>query len=90
MNVSSPSCTRFGVSHTCPECKSEHLVKNGKTETGKQRYSCKKCNKRFIVNYTYNACASNTNQQIIPLSSRIFLIQKQNKGDASGRFCCLP
>jgi insertion element IS1 protein InsB len=60
-----PLCSRFGDSYKCPVCKSQHLVKNGKTKTGKQRYSCKKCNKRFIVNYTYNACASNTNQQII-------------------------
>jgi insertion element IS1 protein InsB len=60
-----PSYSRCGVSHTCPVCKSEHLVKNGKTKTGKQRYCCKKCNKRFITNYSYNACKPNTNQQII-------------------------
>ena len=59
------SCIRCGDRYKCPVCQSEHLVKNGKTKTGKQRYSCKKCNKQFIVNYTYNACASNTNQQII-------------------------
>jgi len=59
------SCSRFGDSYKCPCCQSEHLVKNGKTKTGKQRYSCKKCNKRFIINYSYNAYKSNINQQII-------------------------
>lgn len=59
------SCSRCGDRYKCPVCKSEHLVKNGKTKSGKQRYSCKKCNKRFITNYSYNACKPNTNQQII-------------------------
>ncbi len=65
MNQNRPSCSRFGVSHTCPECKSEQLIKSGITTNGKQRYCCKECSKRFITNYTYNACKSNTNQQII-------------------------
>lgn len=41
------------------------MVKNGKTKAGKQCYSCKKCNKRFIINYTYNAYQSDINQQIV-------------------------
>jgi len=65
MNKSDPSCSKFGVSHQCPICKSENLIKSGKTANGKQRYCCKKCNKRFIVNYCYNAYQSDTNQQII-------------------------
>jgi insertion element IS1 protein InsB len=65
MKENRPSCSRFGVSHTCPECKSEQLIKSGKTANGKQRYCCKKCNKRFIINYTYNACKPTTNKQII-------------------------
>jgi IS1 family transposase/transposase-like protein len=59
------SCFRFGDRYKCPLCQSDHLVKNGKTKTGKQRFSCKKCNKRFIINYAYNACKPNINQQII-------------------------
>ncbi|MCX5782917.1 MAG: IS1 family transposase [Elusimicrobia bacterium] len=31
----------------CPRCGSRNNVKNGKTTTGRQRYSCKMCNKRF-------------------------------------------
>lgn len=36
----------------CPKCKSNNIIKRGflKTETeNKQRYSCKECNKRFVV-----------------------------------------
>lgn len=65
MNQSSPSCIRFGVSYFCPVCKSENLIKSGKTANGKQRYCCKECCKRLIIHYTYNACQPNTNQQIV-------------------------
>ena len=47
-----PLCIRCGDSYKCPVCKSEYLVENGKTQAGKQRYSCKECSKRFITEYT--------------------------------------
>ena len=59
------SCIKFGVGHTCPICNSDKLIKSGKTTNGKQRYCCKECSKRFIIDYTYNAYSSDTNQQII-------------------------
>ena len=65
MKENSTSCIRFGVSITCPVCKSTQLIKSGKTSTQKQRYSCKECKKRFIIDYTYNACKSNIDQQIV-------------------------
>ena len=65
MNENNPLCSRFGVSHTCPICKSDKLIKSGKTTNGKQRYCCQKCNKRFITEYTYKAYQSNINQQIV-------------------------
>ena len=65
MNQNRPSCIKFGVSHQCPICKSENLIKSGITTNGKQRYCCKECSKRFITKYSYNACKPNTNQQII-------------------------
>jgi IS1 family transposase len=34
----------------------------------KQRYKCKDCGKRFITEYTYNACKIDINQQIITLT----------------------
>jgi len=36
MNENNHSCFRFGVSHICPKCKSDKLIKSGKTVTGKQ------------------------------------------------------
>jgi len=64
MNQNKPSCFRFGVSHQCPICQSNQLIKSGKTGNGKQRYCCKNCKKRFIIDYTYNAYRQDTNQQI--------------------------
>jgi insertion element IS1 protein InsB len=65
MIENSTSCSRFGVSHTRPICKSDRLIKSGKTTNNKQRYCCKDCRKRFILSYNYNAYRSNTNQQIV-------------------------
>lgn len=33
----------------CPKCKSDQYTKDGKTQAGKQRYKCKKCNFHFSV-----------------------------------------
>jgi insertion element IS1 protein InsB len=60
-----PSCSRFGVSYSCPTCKSTQLIKSGKTATEKQRYCCKECSKRFIIDYSYQAYKTDINQQII-------------------------
>ena len=32
----------------CPDCGSEHVVKNGKTQAGSQLWKCKACGKRFV------------------------------------------
>ena len=37
----------------CPICKSEALYKNGKTETGKQRYLCLLCGRQFSPGARY-------------------------------------
>jgi len=65
MNENHPSCSKFGVRYACTICKSDKLIKSGKTATGKQRYCCKECSKRFITDYSYNAYQPNTNLQII-------------------------
>ena len=72
------SCIRFGVSYFCPACRSEHLIKSGKTATGKQRYQCKNCEKRFLAAYTYNAYKSDVNQNIITFT-------KEGLGIRNGR-----
>ena len=68
MKKNSPSCFKFGVSYFCPVCKSVHLIKSGFTDNKKQRYKCKKCGKRFITEYTYNAYQLSINQQISTLT----------------------
>jgi len=35
--------------HTCPECQSSEVVKNGINATGKQNYLCKKCHRQFVL-----------------------------------------
>lgn len=46
----------------CLVCKNES-VKNG-FQSGKQRYKCKSCNKKFQLEYHYQACNSRTNDLI--------------------------
>ena len=33
----------------CPSCQSKHFVKNGKSNTNKQRYRCKQCAYNFSI-----------------------------------------
>ena len=65
MNENSPTCIKFGVAYNCPVCKSIKLIKSGTTSNKKQRYKCKECSKRFIVNYTYKAYLPDINLKII-------------------------
>ncbi|MDR1678976.1 MAG: IS1 family transposase [Prevotellaceae bacterium] len=65
MKENSPSCIRFGVCYFCPVCRSADLSKDGRTANDKQRYKCKKCSKRFITEYSYNACKQAINQKIV-------------------------
>ena len=67
MVSSSTSCIKCvdGI-NICIYCTGK-LVRNGFSETRKQRYKCKDCNKTIVENYTYNACFSNVNKQIILL-----------------------
>ena len=34
----------------CPECGSQHIVKNGFTPKYKQKYKCADCKKQFVIN----------------------------------------
>lgn len=52
----------------CSLCNSESFIKAGFTKQNKQRYQCKKCGKKFIFNYTYQAYQPSINQQIITLT----------------------
>lgn len=59
------SCIKVSDTHICPFCYSPKIVKNGHTKIHKQQYFCKNCLKRFLNYYTYNACYSNFNENII-------------------------
>lgn len=51
----------------CPDCGSEDVVKNGKSNEGKQRYLCRErdCRRRsFIRDYFYRGYLSAIKQQI--------------------------
>ncbi len=44
------------LGHRCSKSGDEKLiVRNGKTQDGRQRYKCKLCSKRFLKNYSYKA-----------------------------------
>ncbi len=60
MNLVAISCIRC-VGHS-------DLIKFGKSNQGKQRYKCWKCNKTRVKNYTYSAYNNNINRQIILLT----------------------
>ena len=71
MNIQEPFgtlCSRLGVEFQCPHCYSNNVVKSGKSSTGKQRYQCKYCHKRFITDYTYKAYLPDTDSKIIQLT----------------------
>ncbi len=68
MPVFTPLRFTFGVENSCcPKCNASNIIKSGFTSNKKQRYQCKKCNIRFIHNYSYNAYANSTNQNIVAL-----------------------
>lgn len=51
----------------CPSCNSQNVVKNGKSDEGKQRYRCRnaECRRRsFIREYSYRGYLPEIKQQI--------------------------
>ena len=66
-------CSRLGVEFLCPHCHSNNILKSGKSSTGKQRYRCKNCQKRFIADYTYKA-------YLLGFDSKITQLTKEGLG----------
>ncbi len=33
----------------CPNCESSHIVKNGRTHSGKQNFKCRNCGRQFVI-----------------------------------------
>ena len=55
----------------CPDCGSEDVVKNGKSNEGKQRYLCRyaDCHRRtFIQDYSYRGYLPSIKQQITDMA----------------------
>jgi insertion element IS1 protein InsB len=38
------------ITHRCPHCRSQEIVKNGHSPTGKQQYRCKVCGRSGVLN----------------------------------------
>lgn len=50
--------------NSCIHCNYSYCIKAGKTSQNKKRYQCKKCRKKFIGNYSYNAYHKSSNHNI--------------------------
>ncbi len=44
----------------CPQCGSEHHVKNGHTYYGKQRFKCKDCGRQYVEGSQYQHISEET------------------------------
>ena len=42
----------LGIQMNCPKCKSEEIIKYGKTHYGKERFKCQSCGRQFVENPT--------------------------------------
>ena len=53
----------------CPYCQSEHIVRYGKSKSGKQKYKCcnEKCHKIFQLEYQYKACEPGIKEKVIAM-----------------------
>ena len=57
------------VQVACIHCyQTESVVKNGKADSGHQRYLCHSCKKSFQLAYTYNANQPGTHDRIIDMT----------------------
>ena len=50
----------------CPYCQSEHIVRYGKSKSGKQKYKCcnENCHKIFQLEYQYKACEPGIKEKV--------------------------
>jgi insertion element IS1 protein InsB len=61
-------CIKVSETGICPFCYSDKIIKNGTTRTKKQQYFCKRCKRRFLDYYSYNAYRKDINFQIVQLT----------------------
>jgi transposase-like protein len=68
----------------CPQCGSEHTVKNGKIHNDKPKFKCKYCGRQFIENPTNKVIDSQTKELIDRL-----LLERSRRHSASEEFLWL-
>jgi len=68
---------------TCPNCGSQHTVKNGSIHNQKQKYQCQNCQRQFIENPTNKVISLDT----IELIDRL-LLEKIPKAGIDERCSC--
>ena len=57
------------VQVACIQCReTENVVKNGRADTGNQRYLCRNCNKSFQLEYRSNGNRPGTHERIISMT----------------------
>ena len=56
----------------CPYCRSEHIVRYGKSKSGKQKYKCcnENCHKIFQLEYQYKACEPGIEEKVIAMVTK--------------------
>ena len=75
----------------CPDCGNENVVRNGKSNEGKQGYLCRHtdcCRRSFIRDYSYRGYLPSIKQQITDMAvngsgirdtARVLKISKSNR-----------
>ena len=48
----------------CPDCSTDHVVKNGRIHNGKQRFKCSHCGRQFVENPTQITISEQTKSLI--------------------------
>jgi len=56
------------VNVKCKRCESTDVEKNGKSKDERQYYRCKKCRKKFMLDYKYNGCKPGIDEAVVKLS----------------------
>jgi transposase-like protein len=59
------------VAVRCPQCRSEAVVKYGKTSKGKERFRCQQrepCGRTFLQAYAYSGCVPTVKQRIVGMT----------------------
>lgn len=48
----------------CPNCESSHIVKNGRTHSGKQNFKCQDCRRQFVLEPEHQPISQETRELV--------------------------